>query len=103
MIQLPFRTSADDRNCLEPAPSPLLPISCLLAIIVALAVLGAELGPRLAVVAAMFVAVSLATRLPRILPLTAGLCLALAAVTVLHGPASAGVATQAITHAAIGN
>lgn len=102
-MQLPFRTSAADRNYLDPAPSPLLPLSCLLAIIVALVVLGAELGPRLALIAAVFAAVSLATRRPRVLPLTAALCLVLAAVTVLDGPGSAAVAAHTVTHSRIGN
>ena len=106
-MRLPFRTS-DGRDYLEPAPSPVLPLACLLAILVALGVVDVRLGPRLALVAGAFAAVSLATRLPRVLPVTAVLCLAIAGLVVLTGPggtpaASAHAARHATlrTHAAI--
>jgi hypothetical protein len=96
VIRLPFRTS-DDRDYLEPAPSPVVPLSCLLAIVLALGVVDVRLGSRLALIAAAFAAVSLATRLPRVLPVTAVLCLAIAGLVVLAGP---GGAPAAAAHAA---
>jgi hypothetical protein len=90
-MRLPFRT-ADDRDYLEPAPSPVLPLSCLLAILLALVVVDVRLGSRLALIAAVFAAVSLATRLPRVVPVTAVLCLALAGLAVLAGPGGTPVA-----------
>jgi len=102
-MRLPFLTPTDQRDCLEPPPSPLLPVSCLLAIAVAVAVVAAELGGRLALIAAAFAAVTLATRLPRILPVTAALALLIAAIAVLAGPSSATViAAHTITHTTTG-
>jgi hypothetical protein len=92
-MRLPFVTPADQRDCLEPPPSPLLPVSCLLAIAVAVAVVAAELGGRLALITAAFAAVMLATRMPRVLPVTAALALMIAGIAVLAGPGSAAVIT----------
>jgi cell division protein FtsW (lipid II flippase) len=108
-MRLPFRTT-EDRDSLEPAPSPVLPLSCLLAIVVALVVVDVRLGSRLALIAAVFAAVSLATRLPRVIPVTAVLCLALAGIAVLaasgRAPVTAAYAamrakprTHAVRHA----
>jgi hypothetical protein len=98
-MRLPFQTS-DDREYLEPAPSPVLPVSCLLAIVVALVVVDVRLGSRLALIAAAVAAVSLATRLPRVLPVTAVLCLVIAGIAVLGGPGNAAVlAAHAVIHA----
>lgn len=102
-MQLPFRAACDDRDYLEPGPSRLLPLSCVLAMIVGVVVLGAELGERLALIAAGSAVVSIATRLPRILPITALLCLAVAAIAVLVGPASAAGVAHALTHSTAGN
>lgn len=94
-MRLPFHTSGDG-NYLEPAPSP---VSCLLAIVVGLVVVDARLGSRLALIAAAFAAVSLATRLPRVLPVTAVLCLAIAGLAVLGAPGNAPVvAAHAVIH-----
>jgi hypothetical protein len=97
--RLPFRTS-DEREYLEPAPSPVLFVSCLLAIVVALVVVDARIGSRLALIIAAVAAVSLATRLPRVLPVTAVLCLAIAGIAVLGGPGNApAIAAHAVIHA----
>jgi hypothetical protein len=95
MMRLPFHTSGD-REYLEPAPSPVLPQSCLLALVV----VDVRLGSRLALIAAAVAAVSLATRLPRVLPVTAVLCLVIAGIAVLGGPGNAAViAAHAVIHA----
>ncbi len=102
-MRLSFLSPAEKRDCREPAPSPLLPISCLLAISVAVVVVAAELGWRLALITAAFAAVTLATRLPRVLPVTAALVLLIAAIAVLAGPGSAAViAAHTITHTTTG-
>jgi len=84
-MRVPFRTPADQRDYLEPPRSPLIPLTCLLAVVGAIAVVGTELGGRLAIIAAVFAGVALATRVPRVLPVTAVLTLALAAFAVLVG------------------
>jgi hypothetical protein len=95
MMRLPFHTSGD-REYLEPAPSPVLPQSCLLALVV----VDVRLGSRLALIAAAVAAVSLATRLPRVLPVTAVLCLVIAGIAVLGGPGNVAViAAHAVIHA----
>lgn len=96
-MRLPLHRS-DSRDYLEPAPSPVLPLACLLAILVALGVVDVRLGSRLALVAGAFAAVSLATRLPRVLPVTAVVCLAIAGLVVLAGPGSTPAASA---HAAL--
>ena len=101
-MRLPFLTPADTRDYLEPRPSPLLPVSCLFAVAVAVAVIAAELGGRLALVTAAFTAVTLATRLPRVLPVTAALALLIAGIAVLAGPGSAAVLTaHTIAHTTV--
>ena len=102
-MRLPFLTPTDERDCLEPPPSPLVPVSCLLAIAVAVTVVYAELGGRLALITAAFAAVTLATRLPRVLPVTAALALLIAAIAVLADPGSAAaIAAHVITHTTTG-
>lgn len=102
-MRLPFLTPTHTRDYLEPPPSPLLPVSCLLAIAIADMVVYAELGGRLALITAAFAAVTLATRLPRVLPVTAALALPIAGIAVLAGPGSAAViAAHTITHATTG-
>ena len=102
-MRLSFLAPADKRDYLEPPPSPLLPLCCLLAIAVAVTVLYAELGGRLALITAAFAAVTLATRLPRVLPVTAALALLIAGIAVLAGPSSAAViAAHTITHTTTG-
>ena len=95
-MRLPSLTPTDTRDYLEPPPSPLLPLSCLLAIAVAVAVVAAELGGRLALITAGFVAVTLTTRLPRVLPVTAALALLIAAIAVLAAPGGTAVTTAHI-------
>ena len=100
-MRFPFPAPADQREYLEPPRSPLLPLSCLLAVVVAIAVVYAQLGGRLALMTAGFAAASLATRLPRVLPVTAALALLVAAVAVLGDSGSASVvAAHALAHAA---
>lgn len=100
-MRVPFRSEQADY--LEPARSPLIPLSCLLAIAVAIAVLGAEFGGRLAIMAAVFAAVGLSTRVPRALPVLAAVTLAVAGFAVLDGgqaaPALASHLPHAIAHA----
>lgn len=91
-MRIPFPTRAAARHDLEPAVSPLLPLSCLLAIAVAIGVVDAQLGSRLALISAALAGVTVATRLPRVLPVTALLCLVIAEIAVLGNPASAPVA-----------
>lgn len=94
-----FAASPGDRDDLEPARSPLLPLSCLLAIAVAIVVIDARLGSRLALIATGSAAASLTTRLPRVLAVTAALCLVVAATAVLGPPGSAHVtAGHAVKH-----
>lgn len=98
-MRLCFLSPADQRDHLEPGPSPLLPLSCLLAVGAAVAVVAAELGGRLALITAAFTAVTLATRLPRVLPVTAALALLIAAIAVLAGAGSdAVIAAHSVTH-----
>jgi hypothetical protein len=95
----PLPTS-DDHEYLEPAPSPVLPVSCLLAIVVALVVADVRLGSRLALIAGASAAISLATRLPRVLPITTVLCLAIAGIAVLGDPGNTpAIAPHAAIHA----
>lgn len=102
-MRLPFLTPTDTRDYLEPPRSPLLPLSFLLAVAVAVVVVYAELGGRLALITAAFAAVTLATRLPRVLPVTAALALLIAGIAVLAGPGSAAVlAAHTITHTSTG-
>lgn len=94
-----FLSPCEKRDYLEPGPSPLLPLSCLLALAAAVVVVAAELGGRLALITAAFTAVTLATRLPRVLPVTAALALLIAAIAVLAGPGTAAViAAHTLTH-----
>lgn len=86
-MRVAFRTPAERREYLEAPRSPLLLLSCLLAIVVPVGVVGAELGGRLALMSAAFVVVSLATRLPRVLPVAAALVLIVAALALLAHPA----------------
>jgi hypothetical protein len=101
-MRLFFLTPPEERDYLESPRSPLLPLSCLLAIAVAVAVVAAELGGRLALITAGFAAVTLATRLPRVLLVTAALALLIAGIAVLASPAGATViAAHPSTHASI--
>ena len=102
-MRLSFLTPTDERDYLEPPPSPLLPVSCLLAIAVAITVVYAELGGRLTLITAAFAVVTLATRLPHVLPVTAALALVIAGIAVLAGPGGpAVIAAHAITHTTTG-
>jgi hypothetical protein len=102
-MRVPFATSPDDRDYLEPARSPLVPLSWLLAVVVAIVVVDVRLGGRMALLAAAFGAVSLATRLPRVLPVTAVLLLVIAGLGMLDAPGSASVvAAHAFMHATTG-
>ena len=100
-MRLPFAPADEHVDYVEPAPSLLLPLSCLLAIAVAVVVVDARLGSRLALIMVAFAVASLTTRLPRILALTAVLCLVVAGIAVLDVPGAAPVAAaaHAVTHA----
>jgi hypothetical protein len=100
-MRLPSAITGEHRDYVEPGGSLLLPLSCLLAIAVAIAVVDAMLGARLALIAVGVAAASLTTRLPRILAVTAVLCLVVAGVAMLDvpGPAPVSATTHAIMHA----
>ncbi len=100
-MRLPFATTDEHVGYVEPAPSLLLPLSCLLAIAVAVVVVDARLGSRLALITVGFAAASLTTRLPRILAVTAVLCLVVAGIAVLDvpGPAPVAAAAHVVMHA----
>jgi hypothetical protein len=100
-MRLPFATTDEHVDYVEPAPSLLLPLSCLLAIAVAVVVVDARFGSRLALITVGFAAASLTTRLPRILAVTAVLCLAVAGIAVLDvpGPAPVAAAAHVLKHA----
>ncbi len=98
-MRVPFRS--EQATYLEPARSPLIPLSCLLAVAVAIAVLGAEMGARMAIMAAIFSIVTLATRVPRALAAVAVVTLAVAGFAVLVGGQAAAVAStlpHAVAH-----
>jgi hypothetical protein len=100
-MPLPFATTGEHVGYVEPAPSLLLPLSCLLAIVVAIVVVDARLGSRLALITVGFAAAALTTRLPRILAVTAVLCLVVAGIAVLDvpGPAPVAPAAHVVMHA----
>jgi hypothetical protein len=90
-MRMPFTSSPDDGDYLEPARSRLPTLACLLAIAVAIVVVDVRLGSRLALITAGFAAASLTTRLPRVLAVTVALCLLVAAIALLAAPGSASV------------
>ena len=69
-MRVPFRPR-EKQQYLEPPRSPIIPLSCVLAIAVACSIVRAELGGRLALITAAAAAVAILTRLPRILPVVA--------------------------------
>ena len=98
-MRLPFRTAGDQLDHLvEPGRSPLIPLTCLLAIAGAIAVVGFEVGARLALITAAFTAVGFASRLPRVVPGLAAVTLLIAAFTVLVGGHSAPAVAAAAHH-----
>lgn len=99
-MRVPSRPPVDDHPHLEPESSALLPVCCALAIVVALVVVDLRLDPRFALITAAVAVVSLLTRLPRVVPVTTLLCLALVGLCVLHSPASPTVARPIRTSAA---
>jgi hypothetical protein len=97
-MRSPFSTP-DTEHYLEPGRSPLIPLSCLLAIAVAVAVTGAELGGRFAIVTGAFALIALATRVPRVLPVLAVVTLGVAAFSVHFGGQSLPTLAAHVQHA----
>jgi hypothetical protein len=100
-MRIPFRTPADERDYLEPPRSPLIPLTCLLAIAGAAAVVGFELGVRLALITTVFAAVAIVTRVPRVLPVATVVTLLIAAFAVLAGGESAPALAAHVHHIAV--
>ncbi len=100
-MRIPFHSANDERQYLEPPRSPLIPLTCLLAVAAAVAIVGAQLGPRFALMTAAFAGVALLTRVPRVLPVTAALTLLVALFAVKLGGQNAAAIGAHVQHMAV--